>query len=102
MDLDLLKLLDRDGLKFPSTKLPRGIERVVVTGAGGSIGSAIVKSLLGEVEFIGLIGHSEDPIFRLTQGISSDLKGSHIDTKIVSVGDTPEVWIEEWEPDLIR
>lgn len=101
MDLNLLELLGRKSLTLPTIELPRGVERVVVTGAGGSIGSAVVKHLIDKVEFIGLIGHSEAPIFRLYHEISERNKGTVVATKIISVGDSPELWIQEWEPDLI-
>lgn len=101
MEINLLNLLEREPLRLPDRDFPSTIKRVVVTGAGGSIGSAIVKRLLGTVEFIGLVGHSEAPIFRLQQDIADNLGETQVDTRIVSVGNHPEQWIDTWEPDLI-
>lgn len=101
MELNLLDLLNREPLRFPSTDLPEGVRRVVVTGAGGSIGSAVVKRLIGKAEFVGMIGHSEAPIFRLQQALAGNHAGTDVEARIVSVGNHPERWIDDWEPDLI-
>lgn len=96
-DLDLLALLGREALKIPEAQAFTGC-RVVVTGAGGSIGSAIVKRLAGQVSFVGMIGHSEAPIFKL----NLDLAGRQgIDFEICDAGRDPEKWLDRWQPDVI-
>jgi FlaA1/EpsC-like NDP-sugar epimerase len=99
--LDLLALLDRPALDIPDLFLHQELKRVVVTGAGGSIGSAIARKLSPQVEFLGLIGHSEGPIFNIANELRDNPESCPISARIVSVGDHPERWIEDWEPDLI-
>lgn len=65
-------LLNRPEHIFHETQIDAALEgkRVLVTGAGGSIGSAIVRRLVASpAKFIGLIGHSEAPIFNLLQAL---------------------------------
>lgn len=97
-ELDLLKLLGRDALAIPEANRFNYRQRVVITGAGGSIGSALVKKLVGKVDFLGLMGHSEAPIFELKQkyGYSDTL-----DYEVRDAGFHPWDWIGRWQPDLI-
>lgn len=98
MTLDLLSLLGREALNIPEAKLFNYRQRVVVTGAGGSIGSALVHHLAGNVDFLGCIGHSEAPIFALKQryGLIPT-----VDYEVRDAGYEPKDWISRWRPDLI-
>lgn len=75
-------------------------QRVLVTGAGGSIGSALVRRLVDSpAAFVGAIGRSELPIFNLRQQIQS----SKLSTAIVDI--THEHVIREllkrWQPSIL-
>lgn len=96
-NLDLLGLLGREALQIPEISNFEG-QRVVVTGAGGSIGSAIVKRLAGKIDFVGMIGHSEAPIFKL----NLELAGCQgIDFEICDATTHPHEWLEKWQPDVV-
>jgi FlaA1/EpsC-like NDP-sugar epimerase len=97
--LDYLALLGRGPLNIPTTSYLDGL-RVVVTGAGGSIGSAIVRKLLGRASFLGLLGHSEEPIFRLMNSVGN-ADGTEIKWLITDVGNRPERWLAHWRPDVV-
>lgn len=60
-------LLDRPERKFPEGVIDQYFSkrRVLVTGAGGTIGSALCKRLAGIAQVLVGIGHSEAPIFRM-------------------------------------
>lgn len=75
--------------------------RVLVTGAGGTIGSSLVHYLLDTgVEFVGAVGHSELPIFNLWESLPDK---SRADKAIHDIGDTAAMHclISDWAPDLI-
>lgn len=65
---DYAFLLNRPEWSFPDTAIDDFFrdKRVLVTGAGGSIGSAVCKRLIGIAKFVGALGHSELPIFNLS------------------------------------
>lgn len=96
-NLDLLKILGRDALRIPEADDFSG-KRIVITGAGGSIGSAIARRLVGQVSFLGLIGHSEAPIFKLRNelGLGPDRQYA-----VRDAGYKPEQWLCAWQPDTV-
>ena len=100
MQLNLLGLLGRDSLKIPQHESFKG-KRVLVTGAGGSIGSAIAKQLVEEAEFVGFIGQSESPIFRLLSDLNSIPPQSQYAWAIEDCANIPiNIW-RDWAPDVV-
>lgn len=68
MQIDYEKLLSRPEWRFNQGTIDEYLagKRVLITGAGGSIGSAIAKRIArSEANFLACSGHSELPIFNL-------------------------------------
>jgi FlaA1/EpsC-like NDP-sugar epimerase len=79
-----------------------GNKRVLVTGAGGSIGSALVRRLYASgTEFVGCMGHSEAAIFALKNSLPEH--PSRLGFQIADVSDWSAMrrLIDVWAPDLI-
>lgn len=95
-------LLERPEHQFDEFAIDYALagKRVLVTGAGGTIGSSLVERLVkSPAAFVGGIGHSELPIFRLKQNINSD----KLSVAIASVADSfvMENLLARWKPDII-
>lgn len=102
IDKDYSFLLNRPEHKFEELALDASLagKRVLVTGAGGSIGSAIVRRLIeSPAEFVGAIGHSELPLFNLKQA----LPNKRLHTAILDVQDVESMrWLLDWwQPDIV-
>lgn len=111
---DYAFLLNRPEHTFHETQIDAALagKRVLVTGAGGSIGSAIVRRLVNSpVRFIGLVGHSEAPIFNLLQMLGGlnlrpagqTVQPSRVQSAVADVGHAPSMRdvMRVWEPDII-
>lgn len=101
---DYAFLLNRPEHTFHEAKIDYALagKRVLVTGAGGSIGSALVRRLVkSPVRFIGLVGHSEAPIFNLLQAVPQP--ASLMQSVVADVGHAPSMRdvMKMWEPDII-
>jgi len=94
MDIDLLKLLGRPPLRIPHTDAFY-TKCLVITGAGGSIGSALIRRLCLRVPFLGLIDIVEAPLFKLQQELGQRV---NIEYKVCDAGRDPEEWITQWQP----
>lgn len=95
-------LLQRPEHTFNEGKINEALlgKRVLVTGAGGSIGSSVVRRLVDSpAAFVGLVGHSELPIFNLV----NELPPERVGTAIASVADSHVMaaLIKRWNIDLI-
>lgn len=95
-------LLNRSEHHFPDDEIDSQLtgKRILVTGAGGSIGSALVKRLVeAPTDFVGCVGHSELPIFNLRQALPSGKLGE----AIASIRDehVMAALIKRWRIDLI-
>ena len=76
-------------------------KRILVTGAGGSIGSALVKRLIeSPAAFVGAVGHSELPLFNLRQRYIPEHK---LAEAVVDVQNTEDMeWLLDlWKPDFV-
>lgn len=99
---DYAFLLNRSEHSFDDDAIDAQLtgKRVLVTGAGGSIGSALVKRLVeSPTDFVGCVGHSELPIFNLRQALSSFKLGE----AIADVGQehVMRALLDKWKIDLI-
>lgn len=97
-------LLNRPEHIFHETQIDAALEgkRVLVTGAGGSIGSAIVRRLVASpAKFIGLIGHSEAPIFNLLQALPPSARRYQALVADVGHWASMKQVVDMWEPDII-
>jgi FlaA1/EpsC-like NDP-sugar epimerase len=96
MELNLLDLLNRPRLHIPEAAHFHG-RRVAITGAGGSIGSALAERLVGQVEFLGLLNIAEAPLFKLKQRLG----GQAVGFRVCDVGRNPGEWLSEWGIDTV-
>lgn len=96
-EIDLYALLNRSRLRIPEADAFAG-QRIVVTGAGGSIGSAIVRRLAGKVEALWCLGHSESPIFKLKQEFD---QFPNVQFAICDVGHHPGTFLRRIQPDTV-
>jgi len=67
-------LLSRPEWTFPDVREEFRGKRVLITGAGGTIGSTIAKKLQHfDLSSLWLVGHSEHPLFKLSQEIKTPI-----------------------------
>lgn len=95
-------LLNRPEHTFDEDEIDSALvgRRVLVTGAGGTIGSEITRRLMrAPTSFVGIVGHSELPIFNLR----STLPASKLQSAILDVGHEHVMkgLLERWRPDII-
>lgn len=104
MNIDYAKLLSRPEWRFNHLAIDSYLQgkRVLITGAGGTIGSAIARRIASGpgVAFLGLVGHSELPIFRLKSELGK-LQYPH-NFSVTDIG-APEMGdlLHHWRPDII-
>jgi FlaA1/EpsC-like NDP-sugar epimerase len=86
---------------FPVEKIDAYFQhrRVLVTGAGGTIGSEICKRLAPISAFLGCLGHSELPIFRLRD--DPGMRGSGAEFYIADVRRPLDEIFIKWKPDVV-
>jgi len=75
IDRDYSSLLNRPEHLFDASRIDFGLlaKRILVTGAGGSIGSALVRRIVqANPEKVWLVGHGEDSIFQLLQKLEEE------------------------------
>lgn len=96
---DYAFLLDRPERTFPDDEINRyfGGRRVLVTGAGGTIGSAVCKRLIGVAKFVGALGHSELPLFNLRGDIDPACGGM----RLADVRRPLDEVFLDWKPDVV-
>lgn len=94
-------LLNRPERAFCDDEIDRyfGGRRVLVTGAGGTIGSEVCKRLIGVSKFVGALGHSELPLFNLRGDI--DPACSEMRLADVRRSFDMEMIFRDWQPDVV-
>jgi len=104
-ELDYAKLLSRPERSFPQNKLDSALRnrRILVTGAGGSIGSSLCKRIASSpAEFLGMVGHSELPIFKLQQYFRAANPPVKREYRIVDAGALEMAKaLRDWRPDMV-
>lgn len=99
---DYAFLLNRPEHNFDQVGIDAALEgkRILVTGAGGTIGSALVRRLVDSpAVFVGCAGHSELPLFNLKNELDSEKLG----VAVVDIAHEHVMrgLIERWAPDII-
>lgn len=104
MQIDYAKLLSRPEWRFNQGTIDEYLagKRVLITGAGGSIGSAIARRVSrSEANFMAVVGHSELPIFNLRMALGTTCKPL-LDWAVLDAGSSGiEIWLDRWKPDLV-
>lgn len=97
---DYAFLLNRPERTFPEDEINRyfGGRRVLVTGAGGTIGSEVCKRLIGVAKFVGALGHSEWPLFNLREDIDPSCGAMKL-ADVCRPG--LDSVFQEWKPDVV-
>lgn len=73
--------------------------RILITGAGGSIGSAIARGIINSApQMLGVVGHSELPIFNLCRELN---KWNVVPAIVDIASDGMRKFMERFKPDMI-
>lgn len=104
--VDLEDLLRREPVKLNTDQIQAYIhnKRILVTGAGGSIGSEIVRQVSGfKPESIILLGRGENSIYHIAREMKADFSHIPIHIKIADVRDvnTMEKIFEDLQPEVV-
>lgn len=100
--LDYSGLLDRAEWRFQETKIDEHLagKRVLITGAGGSIGSAVSRRVArADVESLKLVDNSEIALFRLMN--SGSISSAHSFQAMDAFSCQMERLLKTWAPDII-
>lgn len=105
-EIEIEDLLGRAEVKLETNKIDDYIsgKRVLVTGAGGSIGSEICKQVAGfSPSCLILLGHGENSIFTVRMNLEHEFPGVQTEAVIADVRDSArvrDVFIEH-RPDVV-
>ncbi len=104
--IDLFGLLGRPRLPIPTgAALARlRAERVFITGAGGSLGSALALSLArAGVKALGLLDHHENSLFELRQRLAQEAPDVRADFFLADIRHRTrlERTVRPWEPTVV-
>lgn len=101
MKIEYSRLLTRAEHTFDWPAIHEAVtgKRVLITGAGGTIGSAIARGICNSaLQMLGIVGHSELPIFNLIR----ELNKPNVLPAIVDIGsDDMAHVIDHWKPQVI-
>lgn len=107
-NIDLEDLLGRDPVRLDSDGIRDEINNktILITGAGGSIGSEIVRqaSSFGPKRVL-LVGHGENSIYNITMEMKNRFKDGHITfvPVIADIQDRDRMFkiVEKYRPDIV-
>jgi FlaA1/EpsC-like NDP-sugar epimerase len=105
-DIDIEDLLGRSEVKLDTERIKEYLhgKRVLVTGAGGSIGSEICRQVarFGPAQLI-MLGHGENSIFTTRMGLSHDFPELACETVIADVRDSARIRdvFALWRPHVV-
>lgn len=105
--IDYAKLLSRPEWRFNQGTIDEYLagKRVLITGAGGSIGSAIARRVArSSPDLLACVGHSELPIFNLRDSLLKNPTDNApaISWAILDTGTSAiEPWLHHWKPDIV-
>lgn len=96
------ELLDRQEWKFDEQKIDAHLEgkRVLITGAGGSIGSAVARRVAkADIDMLKLVDNSEIALFRLMK--EGSIPSAHSFQAMDAFSGQMNRLIQTWAPDII-
>jgi FlaA1/EpsC-like NDP-sugar epimerase len=91
----LLNRPEADFLEYETDRYFKS-RRVLVTGAGGTIGSEICRRLAGKAAFLGGLGHSELPIFNLKPELADCGR-----LRLADITQPLDDVFRDWKPDVV-
>lgn len=101
MKIDYAALLSRPEHTFDWPAIHTAVEgkRILITGAGGSIGSAVARGIVNSApQMLGIVGHSELPIFNLARELN---KWNVLPAIVDIASDGMRKFMERFKPDII-
>ncbi|MER3397405.1 MAG: hypothetical protein C4315_08080 [Chloroflexota bacterium] len=104
--IDLFGLLGRPRLPIPTERALARLraERVLITGAGGSLGSALALTLArAGVKALGLLDHHENSLFELRQCLAQEVPEVRADFFLADVRHRTrlEGTVRTWQPTVV-
>jgi FlaA1/EpsC-like NDP-sugar epimerase len=105
-EVDVADLLGREQVTLDTEAITRCLKekRVLVTGAGGSIGSEIVRQVCGFApSHVVLLGRGENSLFEAENSVMADFPGLPFDTVVADVRDRDKMRhvFERYRPQVI-
>jgi O-antigen biosynthesis protein WbqV len=105
-EFDMSELLGRAPAKLDAAAIGRALcgKRILVTGAGGSIGGELVRQIAGfEPEKLIIIDSSEFNLYKIDQELRESFDGLSIETCLCDIRDRQGVFkaVETHDPELV-
>ena len=105
-EIDVIDLLGREEVELDLTQIGKQLngKKVLVTGAGGSIGSEISRQLIRFLpDELLLLGHSENPIYEIDRELKNKNKEIKITPIIADIRDRERIFqvMKDYQPDMV-
>lgn len=105
-EIDVIDLLGRDEVQLDMKQIGEQVtgKTILITGAGGSIGSEIVRQLVRfSPKTLLLLGHGENSIYLIEQELRNLSIDSEIIPLIADIQDRERIFqiMEDYQPDLV-
>lgn len=105
-EIDVIDLLGREEVELDLTKIGKQLngKKILVTGAGGSIGSEISRQLIRfSPDELLLLGHSENPIYEIDRELKNKSKEIKITPIIADIRDRERIFqlMKDHEPEMV-